>query len=244
MARDWSSDVCSSDLRTAERLLVLVDLADVDTGKRTSDYSGGMRRRLDLALALVHDPRILFLDEPTTGLDPASRMAIWDEVRRLNAEKGMTIFLTTQYLEEADRLADQVAIIDRGRIVARGTPTELKKGLGDEVVEVALATPAQAERADAALAALVADRQVSGAALRLYVADAARTIPEVVRRLDTGGVRVAGLTISRPTLDDVFLRVTGERLGGDGEPSGSQDGSESTPVDGVAPETAGDGVPA
>ncbi len=147
---------------TSERLLALVDLADVDPDKRSGDYSGGMRRRLDLALALVHDPRILFLDEPTTGLDPASRVAIWDEVRRLNHEKGMTIFLTTQYLEEADRLADQVAIISQGKIVARGTPAELKKGLGDEVVEVTLVTPEDAARADRVLAALTADRRSTG----------------------------------------------------------------------------------
>ncbi len=122
--------------KTAERLLVTVGLDDVDPKKRAGAYSGGMKRRLDLALALVHDPRILFLDEPTTGLDPASRAAIWEEVRRLNDELGMTIFLTTQYLEEADRLADQVAIINRGRIVAQGTPGELKREIGNEVVEL------------------------------------------------------------------------------------------------------------
>jgi ABC-2 type transport system ATP-binding protein len=200
---------------TADRLLTLVDLGDVDSGKRSGEYSGGMKRRLDLALALVHDPRILFLDEPTTGLDPASRVAIWDEVRRLNQEKGITIFLTTQYLEEADRLADQVAIINHGRIVARGSPAELKKGLGNEVVEVTLAASEQAERADEALATLTDDRQLSGRDLRLYFADAADAVPEVVRRLDAARVGLAGLTVSQPTLDDVFLRVTGERLSGD-----------------------------
>jgi ABC-2 type transport system ATP-binding protein len=120
--------------RRAERLLQTVDLADVGAKKRTGEFSGGMKRRLDLALALVHDPRILFLDEPTTGLDPVSRMAIWEEVRRLNRDEGVTMFLTTQYLEEADRLADQVAIINKGRIVARGTPTELKRTIGNEAV--------------------------------------------------------------------------------------------------------------
>ena len=126
---------------TAERLLATVGLADVDPKKRVGDYSGGMKRRLDLALALAHDPHVLFLDEPTTGLDPASRMDVWDEVRRLNAEQGMTIFLTTQYLEEADKLAERVAIIDHGRIVATGTPAELKRGLGEEVVELSFETP-------------------------------------------------------------------------------------------------------
>ena len=110
-----------------------------------------MKRRLDLALALAHDPLVLFLDEPTTGLDPASRMAIWDEVRRLNEERGMTIFLTTQYLEEADRLADDIAIIDHGRIVATGAPAELKRGLGDEVVELTFEDDAVAARAAAVL---------------------------------------------------------------------------------------------
>ena len=116
--------------KIAERLLETVGLDDVDPKKRAGAYSGGMKRRLDLALALVHDPRILFLDEPTTGLDPASRAAIWEEVRRLNDELGMTIFLTTQYLEEADRLADQIAIINKGKIVAQGTPEELKREVG------------------------------------------------------------------------------------------------------------------
>ena len=118
-----------------------------------------MKRRLDLALALVHDPRVLFLDEPTTGLDPASRAAIWDEVRRLNDELGMTIFLTTQYLEEADRLADQVAIINKGRIVAQGTPSELKREIGDEVVELKFGSCEDAASADDVLAAMAPNRQ-------------------------------------------------------------------------------------
>ena len=128
---------------TAERLLLTVGLDDVNPKKRSGAYSGGMKRRLDLALALVHDPRILFLDEPTTGLDPLSRVAIWEEVRRLNGELGVTIFLTTQYLEEADRLADEVAIINKGRIVARGKPDELKHQVGDDVVELQLHSPAR-----------------------------------------------------------------------------------------------------
>ena len=231
---------------TAERLLALVDLADVDPDKRSGEYSGGMRRRLDLALALVHDPHILFLDEPTAGLDPASRVAVWEEVRRLNQEKRMTIFLTTQYLEEADRLADQVAIIDRGRIVARGTPAELKKGLGDEVVEVTLAAPEQAAHADEVLSAVTADRQTSAGTLRLYVADAAHVVPDVVRRLDAAHVLVAGLAISKPTLDDVFLRVTGERLGGDAEAADKSDRHDPRAShEGVgAVDAAGEEVPA
>ena len=198
--------------KTAERLLVTVGLDDVDPKKRAGAYSGGMRRRLDLALALVHDPRILFLDEPTTGLDPASRAAIWEEVRRLNDEFDMTIFLTTQYLEEADRLADEIAIINKGRIVAQGTPSDLKREVGDEVVELQFASSEDAASADHALAAVAPNRQVGGGELRLYFARAAENVPELVRALDGAGIRLQGLTIEQPSLDDVFLRVTGEAL--------------------------------
>ncbi len=197
---------------TAGRLLVTVGLDDVDPKKRVGAYSGGMKRRLDLALALVHDPRILFLDEPTTGLDPASRAAIWEEVRRLNDESGMTIFLTTQYLEEADRLADEVAIINKGRIVAQGTPSELKRQVGDEVVELQFASRNDAASADAALAAVAPNRQPSNRELRLYFGRAAENVPELVRVLDGAGIRLQGLTIEQPSLDDVFLRVTGTAL--------------------------------
>ena len=198
--------------KTAERLLVTVGLDDVDPKKRSGSYSGGMKRRLDLALALVHDPRILFLDEPTTGLDPASRAAIWEEVRRLNEEFGMTIFLTTQYLEEADRLADEIAIINKGRIVAQGTPLELKREVGDEVVELQFGTCEDAERAYDAVAIVAPSRQASNRELRLYFARAAENVPELVRVLDGAGIRLQGLTIEQPSLDDVFLRVTGEAL--------------------------------
>ncbi len=198
--------------RTAERLLRTVGLHDVDPKKRSGAYSGGMKRRLDLALALVHDPLILFLDEPTTGLDPVSRMAIWEEVRRLNDERGMTIFLTTQYLEEADRLADEIAIIDKGRIVAQGTPAELKREVGDEVVELQFASCEEAERAYDVLARVAPNRQPANRELRLYFGRAAENVPEIVRTLDAAGLRLLGLEIAQPTLDDVFLRVTGEAL--------------------------------
>jgi ABC-2 type transport system ATP-binding protein len=197
---------------TTERLLRTVGLDDVDPKKRVGAYSGGMKRRLDLALALVHDPRILFLDEPTTGLDPASRMAVWEEVRRLNRELGMTIFLTTQYLEEADRLADEVAIINRGRIVAQGRPSDLKRSIGDEVVEIEFADGDAAARADAVLAPLADQRKLAGSELRLYVPRAAEVVPELVRRLDAAALPPAGLTLSQATLDDVFLRATGETM--------------------------------
>lgn len=197
---------------TAERLLITVGLDDVDPQKRTGAYSGGMKRRLDLALALVHEPRILFLDEPTTGLDPISRSAIWEEVRRLNQELGMTIFLTTQYLEEADRLADQVAIIHRGRLVAEGTPDELKRDVGEEVVELQFGSPEEATRASQALASVAANRQVSQREVRLFFDRAAESVPDLVRILDGIGLRLHAMRIERPSLDDVFLKATGEAL--------------------------------
>jgi len=199
---------------TAERLLDTVGLADVEPKKRVGDYSGGMRRRLDLALALAHDPRVLFLDEPTTGLDPASRIDIWDEVRRLNSQQGMTIFLTTQYLEEADRLADRVAIIDHGQIVAIGTPAELKRGLGEEVVELSFETPDDAERAAAVLADATPQCRLGDGGLRCYFPVAAHEVPGLVRALDQASIPLRGLTIDRPTLDDVFLRATGQSMRG------------------------------
>ena len=198
--------------KTAERLLALVSLDDVDPKKRAGSYSGGMKRRLDLALALVHDPRILFLDEPTTGLDPASRAAIWEEVRRLNDELGMTIFLTTQYLEEADRLADEIAIINKGRIVAQGTPQELKREIGEEVVELQFGSCEDAASAYDVLAPVAPNRQAANREVRLYFERAAENVPELVRTLDGAGLRLQGLTIEQPSLDDVFLRVTGEAL--------------------------------
>jgi ABC-2 type transport system ATP-binding protein len=196
----------------AKRLLSTVGLSDVDPKKTVGEFSGGMKRRLDLALALVNDPDILFLDEPTTGLDPASRLGIWDEVRRLNADRGMTIFLTTQYLEEADRLADEVAVINKGRIVAQGTPRSLKKEVGDEVVTLNFATKELAERAAGVLAELAPSRQLLGADLVCYFSAASERLPQLIRALDQAGIRLDGLTLAQPTLDDVFLRVTGGRL--------------------------------
>jgi ABC-2 type transport system ATP-binding protein len=199
---------------TAERLLVTVGLADVDRKKRVGQYSGGMKRRLDLALALVNDPDVLFLDEPTTGLDPVSRLAIWEEVRRLNEDLGMTIFLTTQYLEEADKLAGEVAIIDRGKIVAQGSPQKLKKEIGNEVVTLTFASRDLAERAGASLAILAPERQLSGRELLCYFSAAAEKLAGLVRALDEAGIPLEGLTLNEPTLDDVFLRATGQRLTG------------------------------
>jgi ABC-2 type transport system ATP-binding protein len=197
----------------AIELLELVGLTDA-ADRRTKTYSGGMKRRLDLASALVHSPDVLFLDEPTTGLDPSSRRTVWDEVRRINAA-GTTIFLTTQYLEEADQLCDRLAIIDAGSIVAEGTPAQLKAQMGHDVVTLALdgADAAATERAVAELVGL--ERVVAEVdALALYVENGAGSITEIVRLLGGGGIEVGAITVSRPSLDDVFLKATGRRLEG------------------------------
>jgi len=200
----------------ADELLELVGLVDA-AERRTKTYSGGMKRRLDLASALVHSPAVLFLDEPTTGLDPASRLTIWEEVRRINSE-GTTVFLTTQYLEEADRLCDRLAIIDGGGIVADGTPEELKSRMGHDVVSVGL-DGAQATAIRTAIGELPGlDRVVvERDALALYVKDGPALLAEVVRRLDRDGIRVGAISVARPSLDDVFLQATGRRLEGDAE---------------------------
>ena len=204
-----------------EELLELVGLTDT-AERRTKTYSGGMKRRLDLATALVHAPEVLFLDEPTTGLDPASRLTIWDEVRRIN-DGGATVFLTTQYLEEADNLCDRLAIIDDGQIVAEGTPEQLKAEMGHDVVSVALGG-ADAAATEAALMGLSGlERIVSEAdALALYVEDGAGQIAEIVRRLDRDHIEVGAISVSRPSLDDVFLKATGRRLEGQTQQTTSQ----------------------
>jgi ABC-2 type transport system ATP-binding protein len=200
----------------ANELLDLVGLTDA-ADRRTKTYSGGMKRRLDLATALVHSPSVLFLDEPTTGLDPASRVTVWDEVRRIN-DSGTTVFLTTQYLEEADQLCDRLAIIDRGVIVAEGTPEQLKSEMGHDVVTITVA-PGALSAARAAVESIKGVQQVveERNALALYVDNGAAAVPEVVRRLDAAGVEARAISIARPSLDDVFLKATGRRLEGDEE---------------------------
>ena len=185
--------------------------------RKVGGYSGGMKRRLDLALALVHRPSILFLDEPTTGLDPQSRSALWDEVERLARQDGVTVFLTTQYLEEADVLADRVGIIDRGKIVAEGTPDELKRDIGGDTVEAIPADPHDLERAAEVLAAFGqrAAHSPKGAAVRL--SQGAEQLPDIVRALDDAGIALAHLQLHSPSLDDVFLAKTGRSLEGAGE---------------------------
>lgn len=195
----------------ADELLQLVQLTDA-ASRRVGTFSGGMKRRLDLAMALVHEPEILFLDEPTTGLDPASRRDIWQEVRRLNEEMGMTIFLTTQYLEEADELADMISIIDRGKIAKTGSPAQLKASLGQESLNLAFAEKQLAEKASALLAGDVEQVQVDRDTLRLYMDQVAQAIPGIMERLREAGLEPISLTLTQPTLDDVFLQVTGQAL--------------------------------
>jgi ABC-2 type transport system ATP-binding protein len=191
----------------------LIQAAD----RRVGGYSGGMKRRLDLALALVHRPRILFLDEPTTGLDVQSRSALWDEVQRLAGDRGVTVFLTTQYLEEADVLADRVGIIDRGRIVAEGTPEALKAEIGRPSVEVVPAEPGDLGRMRDVLARFGESATASpkSAAVRLDGGDA--QLAEVVRALDAESIPVEALQLHAPTLDDVFLEKTGRSLEGEAD---------------------------
>jgi ABC-2 type transport system ATP-binding protein len=195
----------------AHELLELVRLTDA-TDRRVGTYSGGMRRRLDLAMALVHEPQILFLDEPTTGLDPASRRDVWDEVRRLNRQLGMTIFLTTQYLEEADELAENIAIIANGRIAAQGSPASLKAALGNESINLVFNSYETAELAVAELDGMGDRLQLDRDRVRLYLSQAAQAIPSVVTRLQRANLNPVSLTLTQPSLDDVFLQVTGQRL--------------------------------
>jgi ABC-2 type transport system ATP-binding protein len=190
--------------------------------RRVGTYSGGMRRRLDLAMALIHAPEVLFLDEPTTGLDPTSRTTLWNEVRRLRDE-GTTVFLTTQYLEEADQLADRVGIIDSGRLVAEGTPAALKAEVGSPHLDITLAA-ANGDGDARSMDAEVAGRAVApfgelcattpGAHVSLRVVDGAAAIAPVVRALDEAGFAVEGIELVRPSLDDVFAEKTGHRLEG------------------------------
>ncbi|HVF05804.1 MAG TPA: ATP-binding cassette domain-containing protein [Frankiaceae bacterium] len=202
----------------AKELLELVGLTEA-ADRRTKTFSGGMKRRLDLATALVHSPSVLFLDEPTTGLDPASRATVWDEVRRIN-ESGTTVFLTTQYLEEADQLCDRLAIIDHGRIVAAGTPEELKSAMGSDVITITLPNALHRAACEAIEGMRGLDQVVEERdALALYVDNGAERIAQVVRLLDKADITPTALTVARPTLDDVFLKATGRRLEGDKEES-------------------------
>ena len=187
-------------------------------GRRVATYSGGMRRRLDLAMALIHEPEVLFLDEPTTGLDPTSRLTLWDEVRRLRDE-GTTVFLTTQYLEEADQLCDRLGIIAAGKIVAEGTPAALKAEVGRPHLDLVLAAGSDLREAREVVRRFGNHRPTTeGCHLSIELARGAADIAPVLRALDEEGFEVAELELKQPTLDDVFLQKTGEHLEGAAEP--------------------------
>ena len=198
--------------RRADELLQQFDLTQA-ADRAVKGYSGGMRRRLDIAMSLVARPSVLFLDEPTTGLDPRSRLDMWDLIAGLVRE-GTTTLLTTQYLEEADRLADRIAVMDRGSVLAEGTPDELKQRMGASRIEMELHDPADVSAAVDALAPLCAQGcQVRhhGRTVTLPVTDGARLVPEVVRAMDQAGIVLDDVAMRRPTLDDVFLNLTGHR---------------------------------
>jgi ABC-2 type transport system ATP-binding protein len=192
-----------------DQLLGRLGLADA-AGRLAKTYSGGMQRRLDVALGLVHRPQVLFLDEPTTGLDPEARAELWREIERLAADEEMTILLTTHYLEEADRLAAELAIVDEGRVVAQGTADELKSDLRGDTLHVELVESANGDAtAAASRVAGISELAVDGRTLRARAADGAAAIPSVITALELCGVTVASATIARPSLDDVYLRHTG-----------------------------------
>jgi ABC-2 type transport system ATP-binding protein len=202
--------------RRTDELLARVGLTEA-ADRKVRGYSGGMKRRLDLALALVHRPRVLFLDEPTTGLDPQSRTALWDEVARLARDDGVTVFLTTQYLEEADVLADRVGIIDHGRIVAEGTPTALKAGIGRPSVHAIPGDEADRARIEALLARF--GEPLGDGELAVRLRDGIG-LQDVIRGVDAEGVELADIELRAPTLDDVFLAKTGRTLEGAADDEG------------------------
>ena len=210
--------------KRSDELLERVGLTAA-ASRRVSTYSGGMRRRLDLALSLIHQPTVLFLDEPTTGLDPMSRLTLWEEVRRLNRE-GTTVMLTTQYLEEADQLADRIAIIDHGKIVREGKPADLKASVGAPTLIINTNID-QAEKAKAVLSTFGDLRPGAEGALGVGLRGGASQVTEVVRKLDEAGVHVQHLEINEPSLDDVFAEATGYRLeGADNAPPAGDNGDE------------------
>ena len=194
-----------------EELTELVDIGDA-MDRLIGTYSGGMKRRLDLAAALIHDPEILFLDEPTTGLDPISRVKVWEEVRRVNRERGVTIFLTTQYLEEADHLAQRVGIIDQGRIVAEGAPADLKHSIGSDVIIARIDGETKGAAKACRRVRGVESVEVHGDELTVSVDEGSKVIGPVAIALDQSGATVQELTLRTATLDDVFLHYTGARL--------------------------------
>ena len=215
------NDINKFEIKTkVNRILKMLDLYE-SKDKLVKTYSGGMKRRLDLGLSLVHSPEILFLDEPTTGLDPGSRRVLWDEIKRLR-DNGVTIILTTQYLEEADELADRIAIIDEGLVVAEGTSDELKAAIGGDVITFAFENNNDLENAKNILKNTVQEKNE----LRITVEDGASKIPIYLKDLSSNGVEVSSVSANKPTLDDVFLKVTGYRLEGSEDITKEEEKSE------------------
>ena len=208
----------------ADELLGHFDLTEA-AGRLVKTYSGGMQRRLDVALGLMHRPAVLFLDEPTTGLDPEARAAMWQEIARLASRDGLTVLLTTHYLEEADRLADRLAIVDRGRVVTTGEPEELKGELRGDVVQVELPADADARLVRGVLGALneVRDVVIAGRNVSARSDDGAAAVPVVLAALQRAGINAASVAVARPSLDDVYLRHTGRRYSESG--TADRDGS-------------------
>jgi ABC-2 type transport system ATP-binding protein len=202
--------------RRGDELIARVGLTEA-ADRKVGGYSGGMRRRLDLALALVHEPEVLFLDEPTTGLDVQSRTALWDEVQRLASSNGVTVFLTTQYLEEADALADRVGIIDTGKIVAEGTPDELKAEIGRPTVEAVPAQDGDRDRMRETLERFGSEEPAGPGGVAVRLNQGTHELADVVRALDSANIAIANLEVHAPSLDDVFLAKTGRRLEGAGD---------------------------
>jgi ABC-2 type transport system ATP-binding protein len=182
--------------------------------RKCGSMSGGQRRRLDIVMGLVHQPVLIFLDEPTTGLDPQSRANLWQHIDGLRSERGTTVFLTTHYLDEADALCDRILVIDHGSIVAEGTPDELKRRVSGDAVTLTIAKPDQADAAVAVVGSIpkATTPTVDATTVRFHVPDGGSILPELLRRLDTAGVELTGVEVHRPTLDDVFLSLTGRSL--------------------------------
>jgi ABC-2 type transport system ATP-binding protein len=196
--------------KRAAELIEMLEL-EVCADRTVKTYSGGQKRRLDIGLGLVHDPKLLFLDEPTTGLDPQSRARVWDEVRRMH-DRGTTVFLTTHYLDEADALCDRIAIIDYGKIVAEGTPEELKRAVAGDVVTLTVAGSPQAAMDSLKDQPYVREASIEDGAVRLYVDRGEVAMPAILRQLDAAGLQLLTIGLHRPSLDDVFLRKTGRSL--------------------------------
>ena len=207
-ARLWGLSKSKSKDRT-EEMLNLVGLTEA-ADRRVKTYSGGMKRRLDLGLSLVHKPEVLFLDEPTTGLDPGSRRVLWDEIKKLRDE-GVTIILTTQYLEEADELANRISIIDEGLVVAEGTPDELKSSIGGDVITLTFRSDDDAIKAQT----IIENSDIEDNQIRVTVENGAEKIPNLLNQLVSKDINVQSVSANKPSLDDVFLQVTGYRLEGE-----------------------------